>query len=85
MGNISLKPSDAERAKPAGKGIGQTTGYDSAAGQNAEAARLIAMIDNSGLLTEWEQRFVNDIKSHPMRPVTGRQIFALRDIKDRYL
>jgi hypothetical protein len=50
----------------------------------AEADRIIQMLDRAIIegMTEREQEFLDDIDSGPVSP---KQLFWLRDIKDKYL
>jgi hypothetical protein len=83
---ISPAPSDAQ-AKTAGKGIGQYTGAQDQQEQNAEAKRILDMLMNIPFdwMSEWEIKFVNDLRQGLNRPITGKMLFKLRDIKDKYL
>ncbi len=83
-----------ERAESAGEGLGQQTGSGSAPADGQEARKLLAMITPVGremvelhcgskaakMVAEETERS-NAIVTH--YTVTGRQLFWLRDIKDR--
>jgi hypothetical protein len=84
---ISPAPSDAQ-AKTAGKGIGQYTGAPSQDSQNEEGYRIVGMLFTPWCLeqmSDWERDFISDLAANTNRPITGKMLFKLRDIKDRYL
>ena len=75
--------------RSAGKGLGQQTG-GSATMDTAEAGKIMSMIDPidelalADTLSEKEFKFIHDIRvSIAFGSVTGKQLFWLRDIKDK--
>ena len=83
---ISPAPSDAQ-TKTAGKGIGQYTGAQDQQEQNRECANILAMLPAIFQMDEWEQSFVQSMQERADSglPFTGKMLFKLRDIKDKYL
>jgi len=57
--------------------------------RRVEADRILKIFRDTNLdaedLSETEARFVAEQIDHPERPVSPKQLFWLRDIKDRYL
>ena len=75
-------------------GLGQQTGSDSPLADAAEALRILAIIAEAGLDTieyhcgKKAASIVHDMRTSVDKPsfgLTGKQLFALREIKDQLI
>lgn len=75
------------QSQKVGKGVGQETGATTQSDQDREGLQLVRLISEEmhHELSSWERQFVDDLMANPGRPFTGKMIFKLRDIRDRYL
>jgi hypothetical protein len=78
-----------------GRGLGQITGSDSPLADASEARRILAIIAEAGLDTieyhcgKKAASIVHDMRASisfgPSFSLTGKQLFALREIKDQLI
>jgi len=70
--------------------IGQQTGAADQRSHNAEAKRILVdlgLISHTDEMNAWEQQFVEQMYAlveDDKFVLTGKQLFKLRDLKDRY-